>query len=287
MTDYRITHPSRDTLEFRQVQSDEDQTEAVANIATDIGVDRPPLVHNEARDRTRDLQGRVTAPRRAANDSDTSDWEQALANYAVLLEAHVDDRQGSHDSSRFPGGYTFEDDVRGESLRAALTETAWTIFEGQPNELAFEATLEIGTSAMVNGDIDPKTANVDTSMDVMAKVGGEDLPGFRRMRVQRSVDIDPEPLYDASTAEDNQIVPETSVEHRITFEGTLTGSESSRATKDGNLNGLLDKDQVTFETRFPGYSLDGFVLNYDSTESADFGPEMHQYSLTFIEGRPS
>jgi len=287
MTDYRITHPSRDTLEFRAVQSDEDATEAVANIATDIGVDRPPLVHVEARERTRDLQGRVTAPRRAANDSNTSDWEQALANYAVLLEGHVDDLQGSHDSTRFPGGYTFEDDVRDESLRAALTETAWTIFAGQPFELAFEASLTIGTSAMPNEDVDTNTANVDTGMDVMAKVGGEDLPGFRRMRVERSIGIEENALYDATSAEDNQIVPESSEEHRIIFEGTLTGTESTRATKDGTLNGLLDQDQVTFETRFPGYDLDGFVLNYDSNEAADFGPEMHQYSLTFVEGRPA
>lgn len=275
----RLTHPTRPTLEFRQGQTDEESIEAVADITAEIGVNRPPLVHIETRERTRRITGRVTAPRRAQNDGTTSDWEQALANYVDLLEAHCDEFQGFPPSS----GYTFVDDIRSESLNAVLHGVEWTLMPGSPYEIEFSADVTIGRGTFDDRAIQTRDPSVDTAMSVPAKAGGNDLPGLREMVVRREFGIDPRPVYDVSSAENNDIVASDGVRQMVTYRGTHTGTDATRAAADAALAGLQGS-QVTFETRFPGYDLDGFVLDYSSNLEARLGAGMHQYSLVFIEG---
>lgn len=276
----RITHPSRPTLEFRQGQTDSDSREAVTNIAREIGVERPPLVHVITQERTRQLRGRVTAPRRARNDSDTSDWQQALANYIDQLESHCDEFQGFGSSA-----YTFEDDIRSDSFNVIFEGVEWTLTPGSPYEFVYDLSLIIGRGVMESKPIQRRNPTVQTGMNVPATVGGHDLAGLREMKVSRDVGFSPNAVYDTDSAENNDVVPEDGVQHRIVFRGTHTGSDSQRATADDNLQSLIDGNQVTFQTRFPGYALDGFVTGYETNLESRFGTQSHQFALTFVEGQ--
>lgn len=277
MTHARLTHPTRGTLQFRQPQTDGDQREAVGNVTPELGVDRPPLVHIETRDRTRSLRGRVTAPRRAEADPDTDDWEQALANYVDLLESHVSEFQGT--------GYTFEDDIRDVSVSAVYHSLEWTLSQGAPYEIEFDAGVTVGRGTFDSAGLSRRTPTVNSGMSVAARVDGNDLPGLRQMAVSRSFGVEVNAVYNRTSAENNDVVANEGVRHEITFDGIHTGTHAERRAADDALEALLgQRDPVAFETRFPGYTLQGYVLGYDSNLEARFGENSHHYSLRFVEG---
>lgn len=275
MSHLRLTHPDRPTLQFRQLQSDESQRQAVANVTPELGVDRPPLVHIETQERARAIQGRVTAPRRA-RDSGESDWLQALANYADELESHVDEYQGE--------GYTLEDDIRGESLNSIFESVSWTLSAGNPYEFTFDGQVRIGQGTYQSQDTQPRNPTVNTDMDVAATVGGVDLPGLREMEVSRSIGVEVRGVFDRDNAENNDIIADEGVQQLITFRGTLTGTQAERQSAEDDLKALQDGDQRTFVTRFPGYELDGFVTDYTSTIESRMGGRITHFDLEFIEG---
>lgn len=277
-----IDHPTRGTLEFKQAQTDADSRQAKTNIARGIGTERTPLVHIATRDRTRTINGRVTAPRRADNDPNTSDWRQALANYIDTVESHLDEFQGAGTNA-----YTFTDDIRSTSFNVVFESVEWTLTAGRPYDFEYEISLIIGRGVMEDRPRDPRNPTVDTSMDVAAKVGGFDLPGLRELRSTREVEFDAKAIYDKTTAENNDVVVTDGTQQTLVFRGTHTGTDSQRASADSDLEGLIGSGQVTFETAWPGYDLDGFVVGYDSDLEARFGDEMHHFTLTFVEGEPA
>lgn len=274
----RLTHPTRGTLEFRQGQSDEYTREAVTNITAEIGVDRDPLVHTETRDSRRSIRGRVSAPRRAQNDSSTSDWRQALANYVDLLESHVDEFQGD--------GYTFEDDQLGISKQAILESVTWELSRGQPYDVEFDASVIVGRGVFESQPIDRRTPTVDTSQDTYLVIDGVACPGMRQYQKTTEVGVEPRAVFDRDSSENNDVVPEAGVTERIAFEGTHTGTQTERANADAALDNLLaTAGPVTCETLFPGYNLDGYVTAYESDFDSGYANNRHNYRIEFTVGQ--
>lgn len=281
MTDVRLSHPTRGTLEFRQQQRHVDTRDAKASVTAELATDRDPLVHTQTREQTTTIRGVVTGIGRAAADPTTSDAVQALANYVDRLESHVDEFQGNRTEH-----YTFEDDILGTSKSCVLEGVTWERQTGQPYDIEFEVTLQIGRPTMTVEDITRRNPTVDTSMDTMLRVDGEDLPGLRQYKVSRSIGIEPKAIWDRSTAENNDAVMQEGVTQEVTYEGTITGSKSARRSKDQALDSKLATSKpVTLETQFPGYDLDGYVLGYDSTQERRHGENIHHYSLRFVEGQ--
>jgi len=278
MPDARLTHPVRDSLTFEQPQQDQDQREAVASIAAEIGTGDVPLIHVETDERTRTITGRVTAPGRA-RAAGTDDWQQALANYLVALEAAVDEFQGE--------GYTLVDEYRDEKFPVAFHSLSWRVNGGQPNEFEFTADLTVGLGTMEARATTPKTAGPKSGFDYAARVAGNPLPGIRQMEVSREFDIETDAVFAPGDAENNQIIPDSGVRHRVTFSGTHTGTFAERAAADDTLQALQDGEVHTFETKWPGYTLDGKVLGYDSELQASYGTGKTEYTLTFLEGQDS
>lgn len=278
MSHVRLTHPSRPTLEFYRAQNDDISRSAVLNIANELAVDRTPLVHTETREIERTIRGSVSAPLRARNDGSTNDWQQSLANYADLLEAHVNEYQG------IPG-YTLEDDQLDISKTATLESIEWSLSPGQLYELNFEATVIVGRGTFESDSIGGRNPTVDSSMDVMLRVDGEDLPGFRDYRMNRSIGIEPRAVFDRDSAENNDLLINEGPQQTVVFEGEHTGSLAQRRAADAALESLLaTKNNVTLETAFPGYSLDGFVTAYNSTLENQRGGNSHRYRFEFVEG---
>ena len=277
MTHARLTHPTRSTLEFRQAQSEELQRETVSNITAEIGVDRRPLVHTETRDERREIRGRVSAPRRARNDSGTNDWRQALANYVDLLESHVDEFQGD--------GYQYVNDELGTSKQAILESVSWELRPGQPYDIPFDASVIIGRGVFESKPIEQRNPTVDTGQSTYLVVDGVACPGMRQYQKTTEVGVEPTAIFNRDSAENNDVVPDAGVTERIVFEGTHTGTRAQRASDDAALSDLLaTADPITCETAFPGYDLEGYVTAYNSTFEARFGQEKHDYRLEFTVG---
>jgi len=284
MSHIRLIHPDRETLNFLQGQQDEFQREAVANVTSELATDRPTLVHTETREGTRTIRGSVTGLKRK-RDSGASDAVQALANYADELESHVDEFQG--DQSDANPGYTLEDDELNYSKNAVLESIEWSLTPGRIFDLEYEATVLIGKGTMEARNINRRKPTVDTGMDVMLRVDGNDLPGMRDYRMQRSIGVELKAIFNRSrdSAENNDIIMQEGEQQTIAYEGVHSGTLAERQAADAALDDIdSTKNSVTLSTRFPGYDLDVLVINYKSTLEQQRGGNSHRYRIEMIEG---
>jgi len=265
MPDARLTHPTRATLPFRRRQQDDDETSVQANITQEVGVDSDPLVHTETRTRTEPIRGRVV------------DSRQNLADYVDQLEAAVGEFQGD--------GYTYEDDIQNTSVQGILESVQWSVDPGHTDSISYEATFQVGRGTMEARPTNRRNPTYDASMPVMLRIDGEDLPGMRSYEVSKTIGVEVNPVFDRSTAENNDIVVEEGEQTTVVYEGTLTGSAATREAKDDTLRALAPTSSpVTLETKFPGYDLDGYVTAYASRQRSDMGEERHDYRIEFTEG---
>jgi hypothetical protein len=281
----RLTHNVRPTLQFLGGQNSETSREAVANITNELATDRDPLVHTETRDVRETERGTATGLRRADNDPDTSDPYQALANYAVELEAHVDEFQGADPA------YSYVNDQTGVSQNAILESIEWSLTPGKRYELDYEASVVIGRGVFEERDINPTIVSVGGNFDAMLRVDGVECPGMRDYRVEKALGVNPKGIFNRDTAENNDVLIEEGASRVVAFEGVHTGTRTERENADNALSQLVGtKENVTLDTQFPGYSFDGYVIEYSSTfeqnRSFDDSTEgSHRYRLQFAEGQ--
>lgn len=278
MSHARLTHPTRPTLEFYRAQNDEAERSASLSLANQLGTDRPTLVHTETREVSRTVTGSVSAPERAQNDPNTTDWRQALANYADLLEASVDEFQGE--------GYTFDGDQLNTSKPAVLEAVEWSLSPGRIYELQYEASVLIGNGTFESANVTRQNPTVDDSLATMIEVDGVECPGMRDFSVRREIGTETKGIFDRDSAENNDIVITEGAQRQLVFEGVHSGTRSARETADDALNSLLAlADPVTLDTYFPGYSIEGYVTAYNSTLEQQRGDTSHRYRLEFQEGQ--
>jgi hypothetical protein len=262
-----------------QAQQDEYRRDATANIVNELAVDRTSLVHTETKEGERTIRGSVSAPRRARNDPNTSDWQQALANYVAELEAHVDEFQGDP-------GYTLVDDRLNYSKNAIITGVEWSVSPGQIYEFDYEASVTVGSGVFQSRAIDLASPTINTAFDTMLRLDGTELTGMRDYRVSKTIEADVNAVFNRDSAENNDVVPTGGPQRTVTFEGEWYGTLADRQNKDATLDNLVaTKNNVTLETRFPGYSIDGYVTRYTSELQQQSGGNSHRYRLEFVEGQ--
>lgn len=277
MSHIRLTHPERSTLEFRAGQRDEYERAAVADITNELGTDRRSLVHTQTRESRRTIRGSVSGLRRARNDETTADAHQALANYAATLESHVDEYQGD--------GYTLVDDQLDYSKQGVLESVQWSLSPGRTYELDYEATVVLGEGTFESRPERDLSPTINTGMDVMATVDGEPLPGMRDFRMEKTVGMEPAAVFDRESAENNDVVFEEGTQRTFTFEGIHSGTLEERRTADQALDALVaTENELDFVTRFPGYTVQGFVTGYVSDLDESRGGNSHRFRLEFTEG---
>lgn len=276
MSHVRLTHPTRATLEFRQGQQDDWQRDAATDITSEIGTDRPSLVHTKTRESTRTIRGTVSGLKRA-RESATSGARQALATYADELESHVDEFQGT--------GYTLVDDQLGYEKQGVLEGVEWSVTPGAVYDLSYEATVQVGRGTFEARTRTTRDPSVRDAMDVMLTVDGVALPGMLEYKVQRSVGVNVNAVFDRDTAENNDVVFEEGVQQTISFEGVHSGSLAEREQADAALDALVaTKNAVPVVTKFPGYELSMFVVSYTSTLEEQRGGNSHRYQIELVEG---
>jgi len=277
MADARLTHPTRETLPLRQRQTNTDTKTAAANIANEIGTERPSLVHTETREREIPVRGVVTGRRLATQDPGTNDIQQALANYVDTLQAHVDEFQGD--------GYIYEDDLLNRSVNGILESVQWSLTPGQLGAIEYETQFTVGKGVLEAQPIQRRNPTVDMTRNTLLTIDGTDLPGFRDYQVEKTIGTEAKAVFDRDSAENNQVVVEDGDQLTIQFSGTHTGDPATRETREDQLDSLVaTQSEVTLQTAFPGYSVDGFLLEHETGEEARFGSQSNHYSITFVEG---
>lgn len=278
MSHARLEHPVRPTLEFRQGVNDEYTREAVANITQQLGTDDDALVHTQSRKNRRTIRGVVSAFKQS-RELGVSDGVQALADYADRLEGHLNEFQGDP-------GYTLIDDQLDLSKNAVLESVQWSLTPGKKYELEYEAVVVVGQGTFESGAIDRRNPTVNTNMDVMVRVDGNPLPGFRDYQVSKEIGAEVKGLFNRDSAENNDVLIQDGAEQRVTFDGVHSGTLAERRQADAELDAIVaTENPVTLETRFPGYSLDGFVIGYNSTLEDQRGGNSHRYRLEFVVGK--
>jgi hypothetical protein len=131
---------------------------------------------------------------------------------------------------------------------------------------------------------------VGAGFDAMLRVDGVECPGMRDYRVEKALGVNPKGIFNRDSAENNDVLIEEGAGRVVAFEGVHTGTRTERQNASVALRNLLaTKENVTLETRFPGYSIDGFVLEYDDDfdQNSAFGDSTkgsHRYRLEFVEG---
>jgi hypothetical protein len=225
------------------------------------------------------MEGTVTAPKLSQDSAFSSDWRQALAEWIVKFESFCYELQGA--------GYDLVDNNRNKTVAVVLERTQWRLTAGAPYEIEWEIEVRLGEGVLPQDARTEKTANVQTSMTVPASVGGFDLPGLRDLTVERSFEVNENALAFEDTAENNLIVADSGVSHRIRYRGEFAGTATERQQFDSDINSLIGDEGRTFQTRFPGYSVDGVVLTFRSDFQAQFAGNKHNYELEFLESEPA
>jgi hypothetical protein len=166
-----------------------------------------------------------------------------------------------------------------------MDEAEWTINKGAPYEIQYQTNLITGEAVLDTKDVAEKTADPRPTDEPMGDLNAIPLTGFNSMTVTRAFDteVNARAYSDIKTATKNEIVAKSGVSHRIEYEGQFPGDRNDRQNFDESLDSLVGSPRVPFQTAFPGYTIDGYLLNYDSNYRAETGEKLHQYSLEFIE----
>jgi hypothetical protein len=224
-------------------------------------------VHNQS------ITGLATGSRLSRQSDFSSDPVTALAEWVQRVMALVDGQQGE--------GYTLTHDERGLETTVVLESFAWTRRGGESFEVEWELAYQIGEGIMVDRDTQPNTASPSSTWTL----DGRDLQYPKEYREEKRQRLDTDAMLFADSAEQNVITDESSPVRTITITGRHTGTRSERQAFDDHFRSLIGQDQiVTYESAFPGHSLDIMVNTYESVLEAG-RTRVGDYALELIEGQ--
>lgn len=272
MTYLTLTHPERPDFNLPQPQSDDNQRQAITDIAAPLGSEEPPNVHTRGRQAERQINGLYLSDRGGDQSR-----RQDVADFIDNLEQRTDQFQGE--------GYTLLDEQLDTSRGVILNSSTWQIQPGRPYEVRYELGVQVGIGTAEVQSVGLRNPTVNDSMDTYLEIDGIPLPGMRQYESTTEVPTEVNPRFNRDTAETNDIIIENKETQRIIYRGTHTGPQVDRAAADRALRDLLaTKIEVECKTKVPGYTLDGFVTSYNSDFNGDFGETKHNYELEFTVG---
>jgi len=261
------------THDFWQVQEDRDSRQGnvdISNIPT-FDSDEAYLtgmteVHNTA------ISGRATGNRLSNQSGYSNDPVTALAEWVQEMMALLNGKQGT--------GYSLTHDERDRTANVILEGFGWTRTPGEKFELEWDLDYRIGEGIMVDEESTPGTASPSSSWSL----DGRDLQHPVQYREEKRSRLGTDAMLFADTAEENVVTDESSPTRTITISGRQTGTIAERKAFDEHFRGLIGQDQiVTYQSAFPGHSLDVMVNNYESVLEAG-ATGQGQYNLELIEG---
>jgi len=163
MAHLTLTHPERTDFDLPQGQNDEYTREALTDIMAGTTSEHDPTgIFTKGRQAERSVTGRMTATNGSENFMRTD-----MAEFIDGLESRVDQFQGD--------GYTLVDSQLDESIPVILTAASWRFNRGQPYEIEYDMTAQVGTGTNKNNEMFERNPNPNSGMNTYLEIDGIEL----------------------------------------------------------------------------------------------------------------
>lgn len=276
MPNLHLTTSGGQTVDLWQIQEDRDERDGMVDVAAMPTFDSEETylsgmteVHNTS------ISGIATGNRLSNQSQYSSDSVTALAEWVQEVMALVDGKQGT--------GYSLTHDERGLDVNVILESFAWTRSGGERFQIEWDLEYQIGEGIMVNEEPTPNEANPSTSWSL----DGRDLQSPIQYREEKRQRLETDEMLFAESAEENVISDQSSPIRTVTINGRHKGTRSERQAFDQHFRNLIGQDNiVTYQSAFPGHSLDVMVNKYESVLEAG-RTRVGEYTLELIEGTNS
>lgn len=251
--------------------------ESQAELQTNVNVSSVPTMDGEdtlvtalEAQESAGISGRVTGLRLAEKSGYPSDPQWAIADWIQRFESLCKSEQGT--------GWTLEDNERGRSIQAIVTEASWTYSYEAPYEASWTLQARRGEGILTQEARSPTQHRPNST----ALLDSQDLGSIDEFETTLQVDVETFPLAFGSTA-DTLITPASGMVREVTWSGQKTGSSSALQSFDDSMRSKLGPgSQSDLQLSFPGGTLSVIVSEYRSTFAA--GDTSMRYMCSVVEG---
>lgn len=266
-----------DGLDLVGAQESQSATDAQADVtsAPSQATDEALIVSLKARE-SLPLSGTATGIRLSSLSGYPSDPADALSQWVQEFETLVQPQQGD--------GWTLADDERNRSVNVVVTDLSWTHNAGGPYEVQWELTAERGEGVLDDAPRTPTSVTPNSTVTLTPSGGSAiDLGSVDEKRTELATDVDITPIAYGDPS-DSVISPNSGTTRRVTLSGRVGGTPSELRTFETDVRSISGTNtQVSYQTDFPGHTLDVVVSGFDPTYVAG-QPSTLRYSMTVLEG---
>lgn len=256
-------------------QAQEDKS----NLQGEVDVQNPPTLDSDDAllsgltiQEDVELTGKTTGLRLSRQSGYSNDPKVALAEWVQKAIAFVNGNQGT--------GYTLQSTERDRSIPGVVASFGWVRSEGSPLEVDWDITFKRGEGVMASEPISTGPAQPQST----ATLDGMNLQHLKQWREQKQQSFDPAPVTLADSADSTIQAADSGAIRRIILTGTYTGTIAERKQFDNKFQNLVGQDEiVTYQSAFPGHSLDVMVSSYESTREAGH-TRLGSYTLELYQG---
>lgn len=222
---------------------------------------------------TSSVSGTATGFRLSDQSGYSNDPVTALAEWVQKAMAFVNGQQGT--------GYTFTHDERDYTSNGVIVSFGWTRNSGAKFEVDWNLTYRIGEGVMTDGPIDVGAASPSSTWTL----GGTDLQHPVQYREEKRQQFKPIEMLYADGPEQNVLESKAGARRTININGKHTGTVAERKSFDDTMTSYMGNDTtVTYQSAFPGHSIDVMVNRYESILEAG-ATDQGEYQLELIEGQ--
>lgn len=274
MPNLHIEASDGSTVDLYQIQEDRDERDGMVTTTPIPTYDSDETyLTGMTQSHNTSITGRATGFRLAREDNGySSDPVIALAEWVQDVMALVDGKQGE--------GYQLTHDIRDIDTSVVLGSFGWLRSGGEIFDLQWSLEYRIGEGIMVDADPSPATADPGGAW----LLDGIDLQYPIEWREEKRQKLETAEMTLAESAEENLVSEDSSPVRTVTINGKHTGTASERAAFDESIKALIGQDQiVSYQSAFPGHTLDVMVGRYESVLEAG-KTRVGEYNLELIEG---
>lgn len=205
------------------------------------------------------ISGVATGNRISDESGFSNDYDTALAEWVLQLEALVNGQQGD--------GYQLSRDYRNDTINGTIETAEWTRRGGEVWEVGWNMEIVRGDGA---GPYDQVTWSLPgTATTGSYEVAGETLSNVREFQVEKTQPFEQYRRAFADSPDENDLLADAGALRRITVIGEVEGTETERNNFDDSLTSSIGQDtSVTVRDKLTGRELSGFVDSYDATDEA-------------------
>lgn len=217
------------------------------------------------------LGGEATAFRIAQQSQYSNDPLTALAEWSARLLAHVNGQQGT--------GWTLYNDYTNRQLIGIVEKVELSRKRSEKYQVDWDLTLRVGSGMMPHQPLDPVVADPSNA----AFIDNQEMHEIEELTIEKKQEVELH-AYALHDYDENEIEGKSGAMKTITARGSIPGSETYRKDFDDHIRSRIGENyEVTYDSAFPGDSLDAVVTNYSATREAGT-TQIGGYRVEMTEG---